>query len=236
MTISWRRIYAIFQKDVKDLSKNIFVSTTLLMPIVLAIIYGRLEETSIEIHYLVINLAFTAVAAFVQCAIIAEEKEKNTLRGLMLSPATTGEILGGKSLVSFILTIVTVVICAKLTGYEPTNLLIISIAVFVSVLFYIALGTLLGLLSKSVAEASVLILPIMFVFGFGTMFQGLMEKYPLLSVAEYLPNIQLIELAKSVQNGAGLTDVWMYLVVILLWAVGTSILTSVVFKKREMDN
>lgn len=58
MTISWRRIYAIFQKDVKDLSKNIFVSTTLLMPIVLAIIYGRLEETSIEIHYLVINLAF----------------------------------------------------------------------------------------------------------------------------------------------------------------------------------
>lgn len=96
----------------------------------------------------------------------------------MLSPATTGEILGGKSLVSFILTIVTVVICAKLTGYEPTNLLIISIAVFVSVLFYIALGTLLGLLSKSVAEASVLILPIMFVFGFGTMFQGLMEKYP----------------------------------------------------------
>src|SRR5690625_7823781 len=92
-----------------------YVGTSLLMPIILAIFYGKMGEIPIEMHYLIINLALVAVAFFVQCAIIAEEKEKNTLRGLMLSPATLPEILGGKSLVSFILTCLTIVLCAKLT-------------------------------------------------------------------------------------------------------------------------
>src|SRR5690625_408667 len=107
MTFSLKRMNAIFQKDLKDLSKNIYVGTSLLMSIILAIFYGKMGEIPIEMHYLIINLALVAVAFFVQCAIIAEEKEKNTLRGLMFSPATLPEILGGKSLVSFILTCLT---------------------------------------------------------------------------------------------------------------------------------
>lgn len=235
MTFSPKRINAIFQKDIKDLSKNLFVSTTLILPILMAAVYGRMEEPTMEIHYSVINLAFTAVTAFIQCAMIAEEKEKHTLRGLMLSPASLPEILGGKSLVSFVLTLITIVICAKLTGYEPTNLTLISIAVIVSALFYIALGTLLGLLTKSVVEASVLILPVLFIFGFGTMFLGLVEKYPVLVFIEYLPNIQLIEFANKVQAGSGIVEVWMHLGIISAWFVGAAIITSILFKKRKMD-
>src|SRR5690625_5660955 len=77
----------------------------------------------------------------------------------MLSPATLPEILGGKSLVSFILTCLTIVLCAKLTGYEPASFPLIIIAIIISSLFYLALGTLLGLLSRSVIEASVIMLP-----------------------------------------------------------------------------
>src|SRR5699024_12589637 len=44
----------------------------------------------------------------------------------------------------------------------------IAIAMIISVLFYIALGTLIGLLSKSAVEASVIMLPMFFLFGFGT--------------------------------------------------------------------
>ena len=54
------------------------------------------------------------VGSFVQCSLIAEEKEKNTLRGLMLSPASTLEILGGKSLLSLIATMTIVVIGADI--------------------------------------------------------------------------------------------------------------------------
>lgn len=236
MTISMKRIMAIFQKDMKDLYKNMYISTTIIMPLVLALFYGRMENLTIEVHYLVLNLTLAIVTAFVQCAIIAEEKEKNTLRGLMLSPASLPEILGGKSLVTFILTVVTIVVCAMLMGYEPANIGIVAIAIMISILFYIALGTLMGLISRTVIEASVLILPVMFIFGFSSMFQSFAEDYPILEVIDYLPSIQLIEVAAKVEAGSGFTDVLGNLGIILAWVVVAMIATAIVYKKREMDN
>lgn len=55
-----------------------------------------------------INITFSMVATYVQCCLIAEEKEKNTLRSLMLSPASTSEILIGKSTLTFISTMLIV--------------------------------------------------------------------------------------------------------------------------------
>ncbi|TXL63686.1 ABC transporter permease [Cerasibacillus terrae] len=236
MTFSMKRVLAIFNKDLKDLSKNMFVSTSILMPLVLAAIYGRMaEDLSIESYYLVINLAFTMTATFIQCAIIAEEKEKNTLRGLMLSPATIPEIFSGKSLVAFLLSIVTIVVSSIFMEYYPENVALVAVAIVVSTLFYIALGTLLGLLARSVVEASVIIMPVVFLLGFGSFIETLMDKYPILHFAEYLPNLQLIEFATKVQAGSGLTDVWSHLSVITAWFLIVSFLTIVIFKKKEID-
>src|SRR5690625_1374036 len=193
MMFSLKRMNAIFQKDLKDLTKNIYVGTSLLMPIAIAFMYGKMGDISIEAHYLIINLTLVAVAFFVQCALIAEEREKNTLRGLMLSPATIPEILSGKSLVSFLMTLLTIVVCANLSGYEPANLMLIGIAIIISSLFYLALGTLIGLLSRTVIEASVIMLPVMLVFGFGSFLELLIEEYPILTFVKFLPNIQLID-------------------------------------------
>ncbi|MBC5636846.1 MULTISPECIES: ABC transporter permease [Ornithinibacillus] len=235
MTLSWKRIYAIFNKDLKDLSKNMYVSSVLIMPIVLAFLYSNMGEVTIELHYLVINMTLASVTAFIQCAVIAEEKEKHTLRGLMLSPASLTEILTGKSLVSFFLSIIAIVVCAMITGYEPTNLPVIAVALVISMLFYLALGTIMGLLSRTVLEASVIFLPIIFLFGFGSLLVLLVEQYPALSFIEYLPNIQLVEIAYDVEAGLGFGDVWLNLVILLAWAVVLSLLTAFVYKKKEMD-
>jgi len=235
MIFSTKRMYAIFQKDLKDLSKNMFVGTTMLMPIVLAAIYGAMGLDSIEIHYMMINLTFVAVTVFIQSAIIAEEKEKNTLRNLMLSPATLTEILTGKSLVSFILTVITIVICAFLTEYEPASLLPVALAILLSSVFYLILGTLLGLLSRSVVEASVLFTPVLFIFGFGSMVLGFAEDYPILSIVEYLPNVQIIQFAEKVEAGTAIAGMLTHLGIIALWVVGAAIATAIVYRKKEMD-
>lgn len=235
MNLSIKRSVAILQKDYKDISKNLYVSTSVFMPLVMAAIYGRMGTVSIEAHFMVINLTFCLVAAYVQSSLIAEEKEKNTLRGLMLSPASTLDILVGKSLLSFIGTIIVVVICAFLSEYKPENLFIISIAIMLSTVFYIGLGTVLGLVTKSVMEASVVIMPFLFLFSFGTFLTNLVDKYPVLKVAEYLPNIQIVDLANKVQLGSGLTDVWMNLLIIFAWVVAIFALVVVVYRKRMMD-
>lgn len=235
MNLSIKRSIAILQKDYKDVSKNLYVSTTFFMPILFAVFYGRMGVDSIDAHYLIINMTFCLVAAYIQSSLIAEEKEKNTLRGLMLSPASTLDILVGKSLLSFISTIIVIVIAAFLSEYRPENLFIVSIAIILSTIFYIGLGTVLGLVTKSVMEASVVIMPFFFLFSFGTFLMNLADKYPVLKVAEYLPNIQIVDLANEVQLGAGFSDVWVNLLIIFAWVVAIFALVLVVYRKRMMD-
>lgn len=122
-----------------------------------------------------------------------------------------------------------------ITGYEPTNLPVIAVALVISMLFYLALGTIMGLLSRTVLEASVIFLPIIFLFGFGSLLVLLVEQYPALSFIEYLPNIQLVEIAYDVEAGLGFGDVWLNLVILLAWAAVLSLLTAFVYKKKEMD-
>ncbi|MFJ7936524.1 ABC transporter permease [Sporosarcina sp. NPDC096371] len=235
MTFSMKRVNAIFQKDFKDISRNSAVSITALMPLILAFIYGKMGNLTIEAHYLIINFTMVTVGSFVQCSLLAEEKEKNTLRGLMLSPASTLEILGGKSLLSFIATMVVVVLGAFLTGYSPENLFVIVVAIMLGSFFFIGLGTLLGLFAKSVMEASVIALPFIFLFSFGSMLTVFADKYPILKAVDYLPNTQLQDIAVKVESGVGLGGVWMNFGVIALWVIGVFALTVIVFKKKRMD-
>ena len=187
------------------------------------------DDIAIDAHYMVINFAMVTVGSFIQCSLIAEEKEKNTLRGLMLSPASTLEILGGKSLLSLIATMIIVVIGAFLTGYRPENIVVIAIAILLSSFFFIGLGTLLGLLAKSVMEASVIIMPFMLVFGFGSMVTMFAEKYPILKVMDYTPNMQLMDIAVKVESGVGLGEVWLNFGIIALWIIAVFALTVVCF-------
>lgn len=235
MTFSLKRMYAIFNKDLKDLSKNMYVLTTLLMPIVMAFIFARGDHVPLEIHFLVINLAFATVAAYVQCALIAEEKEKNTLRGLMMSPASTAEILTGKSLVSSVLTILTIILCLRITGYMPEGLPVMSVALLLTLVFYVALGTLMGLLTRTLMEASVVILPVIFIFGMGTLLVELVRQYEVLMFIEYLPNFQLEFLAEALEGGAPFSEVAGELGIMAAWAAVMLVLTVIVYRKRTLD-
>ena len=236
MNFSMRRVNAIFQKDFKDILRNSAVSVTMLMPLIMAFFISKTSnDVSIELHYMIINLTLVTVGSFVQCCLIAEEREKNTLRGLMLSPASTLEILSGKSLLSFLATMILIVASAFLTGYQPEKIVLIAIAIVFTSLFFIGMGTLLGLFAKSVMEASVIVLPFMLIFGFGSMFTMFTDKYPILKVFDYTPNMQLIEIAVKAENGTGISGLWSNFGIITLWIIAIYILTAFVFKKRKMD-
>ncbi len=236
MTISWKRIHAIFMKDYKDFSRNLAVSLIIFLPPVLAAFYSRIGNGgSIETHYMVINMAFGMVAAFVQSCLIAEEKEKNTLRGLMLSPASTTEILIGKSSLSLVLTLLTIALSALFSDYRPANIGLIVLALLVSAIFYIALGTMVGLFAKTVMEASLYVTPIILLFSFGTMLPLVAEQYPVLEATAYLPNIQLLEIGMKVEGGAGFTGILPQLAIILAWGIAAAFAAVGLYKKRLID-
>ncbi|GEL76736.1 ABC transporter permease [Tenuibacillus multivorans] len=234
MNLSVKRINAIFQKDLKDISKNIFVLSTVLIPFLFAFLYGRQGDVPLEVQFLIINIAFTAVGAFVQSAVIAEEKEKNTLRGLMMSPATSSEILTGKSLLSAVLTVVTMIVCLSITNYVVTDPIML-LSMIIALIFFISLGTLVGLMTKSLMEASVVSVPIIFVFGMGRMFQELFQGNKLVMIFDYLPNVQLEMLASQITEGASFAESLPYLGTILAWTLISIIVTVIVYNKSTLD-
>ena len=229
------RIQSIFIKDYKEFSRNYAVSTMILLPLVLAFFYNRMGIFEVESYFIPINLGFTAVTTFVQCCLIAEEKEKNTLRSLMLSPATLGDILIGKGLLVFIVSAVTIGLTIFLSGYEPANLLLLSIGLIVSILFYLGIGTLCGLFTKSIVEASVFILPVMIVFSFGPLALNAAEQYPILKIAEWLPSVKIVELAYKLEGSYTIMDVTVPILIILVWSIVAWVLTAMIYKKRMVD-
>ncbi len=229
------RIQAIFMKDYKEFSRNYAVSTMVLLPLIMAIFYKQTGVDSLQGYFLPINLAFVAVTSFVQCCLIAEEKERNTLRSLMLSPASLFDILLGKSLLVFVISAITVLLSIYLVGYTPANWLIMSIALFLSAVFYIGLGTLFALFTKTILEASVAILPVMLIFSFGPFALVLSEQYPIIKIAEWLPSAQIVLLAESIEQVYTPADVLLPFATILVWSFITWAITIVLYKKRMVD-
>lgn len=231
MTFSWKRTYAIARKDFKDISKNLYVSPMFLFPPFLAALYSRMGMDSLTGTYFVLIMAFTLVGTFMQSALVAEEKEKNTLRVLMLSPASPLDILGGKSLLSIVMTAVIVGVSAFLLDYAPSNAVILGI--LFSIILYVGLGTIMGLLTKSVVEASLAITPILLLFmglPFLTVYE---EKYPILSVIDYMPHNLLLSIAENsratIGNSIG------ELVGLSLWIVVIHAVMIMLYKKRMKD-
>lgn len=235
MTFSFRRINAIFQKDLKDFSRNMAISITLLFPPILAFFYSRSGVDSIEAYYLIINMVFTMIATFVQACLIAEEKDKDTLRSLMLSPASSTEILIGKSLLSFILTMGVMVLTIICLGYQPENIGIIAFSIVLSSVFYISLGTILGLYAKTVMEASVIVLPVIFLFSFSAFITEQIDDYPFLKVVNYFPNIQLTEIAYIVNSSSIDVGLWKNILVISVWVIFSLVILIIIYRKRTFD-
>lgn len=235
MTFSVKRFMAIFQKDLKDLYRNMYVSSTALMPLIFAVIYGQMNNVTIEMYLFVISMSLALVGTFLQCAMIAEEKEKNTLRGLMLSPATLTEILAGKSTVTIFITVIITGISMFIMNFSFSGRGALIMGIILSLIFFIALGTWMGLITRSVLEASVYILPVMFLFGMGNMFMIFADQYTFLQVLEYTPGLQLEKIVEIEDAGAGFAELWKPFAIIGAWVAGTAALTAVTFKKRMMD-
>ncbi|KPN95634.1 ABC transporter permease [Lysinibacillus sp. ZYM-1] len=235
MNISMTRIQAILMKDYKEFSRNYAVSTMVLFPLIFAFLYNQSGASSMNAYFLPINITFSMVTTYIQCCLIAEEKEKNTLRSLMLSPASLGDILIGKSLFVLIVTIIVVAMSIFLVGYNPSNVLILAIVLILSAVFYIALGTICGLFAKSIMEGSIIVLPVIIIFSLGPLAATLASTYPILKIAEWLPSSQLLLLAEALEGKYSITDVIIPVITIIVWSLLSWFFAAIIYKKRMVD-
>lgn len=226
MNISITRIQAIFMKDYKEFSRNYAISSMIFLPLILAFFYKQSGENTAQLIFMPVNLTYAMVTTFVQACLIAEEKERNTLRSLLLSPASLGDILIGKSTLVSVVSAIVISISLYFFGYMPNAILIV--ALIISLIFYSALGTICGLFTKSTMEASLAVLPVMGVFSFGPIVLYLAERYPILQIAEWLPSSQLLLLTNA---NSSLLPIF----VISIWTIVAWVVAFILCKKRMVD-
>ncbi|MEQ7807755.1 ABC transporter permease [Priestia aryabhattai] len=235
MFFSFRRVNAILVKDWKDLMKNSYILFTLAFPLIFSIWIGKMDIENTFTYIFPINFSLVICGCFVQAAMVAEEKEKSTLRGLLLSPATISEILIGKSALSAITTIIVIIASILLSNFNVPSLSWFSLTILLCLIIYITIGTLLGLLSRTVMETTIIGMPVLVLLGMGSVLKAVINNDLLTTVIDFLPNEQFSNILINLNKGNGFNDIANSLLILVAWVFVTLIITFIVYGKRRFD-
>lgn len=235
MSISLKRARAIFIKDYKEFSRNYAISIVVLVPIIFAILFRMAGASLPGASGFLYNTSFVLLTCLVQACLIAEEKERNTLRSLMMTPATTIDVLIGKSTLVIVMSVVVLTIATLIFGYKPANIWAFVVAIFLSIILYTAAGTICGLFSKTLLDASLSIMPVAIIFTgapWGAFFK---DDYRVLKVLDYAPSSQLVHLLGISNTGFTAGDLLKPLLIILAWTVVLTVAAVALYQRRLKD-
>ncbi|WP_405170133.1 ABC transporter permease [Paenibacillus sp. FSL H8-0280] len=236
MSISLKRARAIFVKDYKEFSRNYGISIMLLVPILFAFLFRTAGPSLPGAIGFLLNISFVLLTSFAQACLIAEEKERNTLRSLMMTPATTMDVLVGKSTLVFVMSAVVLAIATYILGYEPASIWAFAIAIILSIILYTAVGTICGLFSKTILEASLAIIPAAMVFSAPPVATILFGDFAIFKVLDYTPSIQLVNLLNIPNASFTMSDLLKPLLIILIWTVVLMIVSVILYQRQLKDD
>lgn len=240
MNIAWYKVKTLIIKDLKNLIRNLNVSFMLLLPIGFALLYKNIMPSteafnpSVFVFELCILLNVGLIPISVVAMSIAEEKEKHTLRTLILSNVSASEFLIDKVFVGYLLFIIDSILIFFICGMEITSLPWYFIVFSISAISALLFGAIVGLLSKDQMTTGYYSTPVMLLF-MAPIF-GMMNE-TLDKVTNILPTKSMLQLF-TVKNFQDLLtqDSLFSLGVILVWIILSIIIFRIIYKKNRFDN
>ena len=200
---------AIFKKQLKDTLKNMAVLIQFVMfPIMTLIMNNAIKMQDMPENFFVNLFAamYIGMAPLISISsIIAEEKEKNTLRVLIMSNVKPHEyLLGIGSYVWFACMLGSIVICTA-GGYNLQISIVFMGIMAIGILTSLLIGAIIGIVSKSQMMATSIAVPIMIVFSFVpmlSMFNSRIEQIAKILYSEQISRMlgQINGLQLSVAN------------------------------------
>lgn len=240
MSFSMKRLQAIMNKEWKDSIRNPQILLMMGMPIMFAFLFSKMGSDSSNADEMMllsfpILLALSMTGSFVLAMMVAEEKEKHTLRVLMLSPASTVEILMGKSFLTFVLTVIAVIASVAVSEVPDVNWGVPALLILISLIMFIALGFIIGLMSRTVQESSIIGLPVLIIFVMGPMFAPMLNNEMIISFVNYLPTQKFIDIMGSVSRGDALGVMTKDLLICAGWMVISIAAAAAVYSRKRFD-
>jgi len=229
-----RRVSAIFRKEVQDFKTNSQVLLMAFLPIILSFLFSRFGAGK-EMLGITTITAFLFVAGFVQSMVIAEEKEKHTLRVLMLSPASSVEVLLGKSILTACLTLGICIVNLFILDQFSGNLLLLGFIFLCGTILFIVIGTMIGLLAASVPQTSIIGMPILMTMYLAVQFEPMVENKVIKTMIGYLPTSNIVKALNSLVGGTGFGSISGHVLNVAVWLIISLFVCLIVYKKKQLD-
>lgn len=190
-----KKVAAIFRKQVKDTFKNKEVLIQFMMfPVIATIMQNSIQIDNMPRNYFVILFAtmFIGMSPLTSMsAILAEEKEKNTLRVLLMSNVKASEYLLGVGSYIFFICMLGSLVFALVGKYSGTEFIVFLLIMAIGILISMLIGAGIGTLSKNQMAATSMTVIIMMIFAFLpmiSMFNDVVAKVSRFTFSQQLNN------------------------------------------------
>lgn len=243
MSFSVKRVTALFFKEIKDFSKNMNVFMICFLPVFLTFFTVKVQsnvpasqgDTTLFQLISGININLLLVGACVMAILISEEKEKNTMRTLMLSSVSPFEFLAGKALLLFIITTINNIAVFFIVGVDIQLLPIYLLVTTLVVISMLIIGSTIGLLSPNQMATGVLATPITIFFIFIPMLVDFNVNEIFRYIALSLPNYNLQLIIGRTLNGLPINFLSKEFLIIVGW-IGLSLaIFTYAYGKKGLD-
>lgn len=234
---------ALLKKDFKLMIGNKNITFLIAMPIIFAFIYSNLfpkdPAGGVDVKYTLMALINVLGLAVIGSSIlgmsIAEEKEKKTLRSLMLSDISGPQFILSKAIIILGLFVVAMVACYFIVGVPVSYLPMYLLHLFLSTLALLLLSAVIGLFAQNQQSVGILGMPVMF----GVMvpiFSIMSDNKVLHTIAGFLPSgpmtYQLLQQGGVPIGGSLLQS----LVIVVVWIGLAMGIFALAYKKQGVDN
>jgi len=240
MSFVLRKVAALAKKELKDLPKNPNVFAICLLPVLFAFILSNMATHAPSDHMdkaqilmIVLNMNLVMVCTFAMSMLIAEEKEKNTLRTLLLSSVSPLEFLAGKTVVILLFTFITNTAIYFIVGFQPAYLALYTLLSFVVGFIMLIMGGIIGLLAENQMATGVIGMPIIMGFLLVPMLSEFNQT--LRSVAALLPTHHIQQILSVVLRGGSIQGVYANIWPIVAWIFIAAGLFSYTYTRKGLD-
>ena len=186
----------ILKKQMKDTGKNIALIIQFIMfPLMAIIMENAIHLEDMPEHFFVGLFAVMHIGMAplnVTTAIISEEKEKNTLRGLLFANIKPMEYLIGIGAYVFSACMVGAVVFDLLNGYRGKEFGLFLLIMAAGILVSMMIGAVIGIRSKSQIAATSVMTPVMMIFAFLPMLAMFNDTIAKIADVAYSQQIQLM--------------------------------------------
>lgn len=233
-----KNMKAIFMKQIIDTLKNKTVFIQFLMFPVMAVIMEkaiRIEDMPDHFFAKLFAVMFVGMAPLTcMSAIISEEKEKNTLRALMMSNVKPWQYLISIGTYIFLMCMAGTAVFAVLGEYHGKELIIFLFSMISGIILSELIGAVIGIYGRNQMASTSVTLPVMMILSFVpmlSMFNETIKKF-----ARIIYSQQISDLI----NGLGVSEVPFevssenMIVIAANFMIGI-ILFALVFKKKGLE-